>query len=348
MKAGVLYKKKDIKCDEYPEPSIKEGTVKINVKACGICKSDVPRVLNGTAHFYPIVLGHEFSGIVTEIADDVENVKVGDHVAGIPLIPCFKCKDCEAGNYSLCKNYSFIGSREQGAYADYVVVPKDNVLKIADEVSFEQGALFEPATVALHAFYLTKFNPEKAKNVAILGFGTIGLFATQWAKILGAEKVTVFIRNNDMIEKAKKYGADYVINTKDEDFIEKAKELTNGGYDYIFETAGNSETIKHSFKLASNKADICMVGTPTNDVVFTWQEWELVNRKEFNLTGSWMSYSKPWPGIEWKKTAECFKNGLLKYDKDIFHKIFELEEIDKAFECYEKEKVNGRILIKNK
>ena len=130
MKAVVCYGDGVVKYEEIQEPKVTPNTVKIRVKACGICGSDIPRAMARGAHSYPIVLGHEFSGIVNDIGRDVTSVKAGDHVVVAPLIPCHKCDDCKKGNYSLCKHYSFIGSRQQGANADYIVVPEQNVVKI--------------------------------------------------------------------------------------------------------------------------------------------------------------------------------------------------------------------------
>ncbi|MBR4418230.1 MAG: alcohol dehydrogenase catalytic domain-containing protein, partial [Victivallales bacterium] len=146
MKAAVLHASQDIRYEECPTPEIRPGCVKINVRACGICGSDIPRVLGDAAHFFPIVLGHEFSGEVVEIADDVKNVAVGDHVVCAPLIPCFDCPDCALGNFSLCKHYTFIGSRVFGGMAEYVVIPARNAVKFSAERNFEDAALLEPAT----------------------------------------------------------------------------------------------------------------------------------------------------------------------------------------------------------
>ena len=128
MKAAVVVANEDVQYLEIPEPEVKPGYVKIKVRYSGICGSDIPRVLHNGVHFYPIVLGHEFSGDVVEIGEGVTKVKVGDRVSGAPLVPCMKCEDCQKGNYSLCKHYSFIGSREQGSNADYVVVPEQNAV----------------------------------------------------------------------------------------------------------------------------------------------------------------------------------------------------------------------------
>ena len=142
MKAAVLHAKDDLRYEDYPTPKPGEGQVLVRVKAAGVCGSDIPRVLGDAAHFYPIILGHEFSGEVEAVGSGVDTVSVGDRVAGVPLIPCFDCSDCQKGNYSQCGNYSFVGSRIQGGFADYVVLPQRNVVKFDKTVSFEQGAFW--------------------------------------------------------------------------------------------------------------------------------------------------------------------------------------------------------------
>lgn len=347
MKAAVLYGNKDIRYDDFKTPELRPGTVKVRVAACGICGSDVPRVLDNGAHYYPIVLGHEFSGVVEETGEGVTSVKKGDHVVGAPLVPCHECVDCKNGNYSLCKNYSFIGSREQGAMAEYVVLPEINAVKIDPDIPLDRAALFEPSTVALHGINLTGYKP--GKKVAVLGCGTIGLLVLQWAKILGAENVTAFARSKGRLELACKFGANSVVNTSEEDFKEKSDMITGKrGFDYIFETAGAEQTMYQSFEIAGNRSEICFIGTPKHDLVFSPKLWENMNRKEFKLTGSWMSFSAPFPGSEWTMTAEYLKSGKLVFDDSMFHSKFSMRDVDKAFALYEKPgMVKGRILLVN-
>lgn len=345
MKAGVVYAKNDIRYDDIEKPSAGPGKVLIKVKYTGICGSDVPRVNADACHFFPNVLGHEFSGTIEEIGDGVTSLKPGDRVAGVPLVPCMKCEDCQKGNYSLCKHYSFIGSREYGSFAQYVVVPEKNAVKFEDEVSFEQGAFFEPATVALHG--LQRCDYTGGKTVAILGGGTIGMLTMQWAKIFGAAKVVVFDIVKERLDLGMRLGADAVINTLEEDYIEQAMSLTDGkGYDYVYETAGNTITMKMAFQLAANKAEVCFIGTPTRELSFTVSEWENMNRKEFKLTGSWMSYSAPFPGKEWELTAHYFKTGQLKFDDSFIYKKLGLSQIADGFEMFKTPgAVKGKILI---
>ncbi len=345
MKAGVVHAREDIRYEEIATPVPKKGQVLIKVKYTGICGSDIPRVNGDACHFFPNVLGHEFSGTVAEVGEGVTKLQVGDRVAGVPLVPCMECEDCQKGNYSLCKHYSFIGSREFGSFTEYVVVPERNAVKFEDSVSFEQGAFFEPATVALHG--LERVDYRGGKTVAILGGGTIGLFVMQWAKIFGAKKVVVFDIADERLELGKKLGATGGINTLQPDFMDQAMAMTDGkGFDYVYETAGNTITMKMAFKLAANKAQVCFVGTPTRELSFTVEEWENMNRKEFTMTGSWMSYSAPFPGHEWELTAHYFKTGELKFDESFIFKKIPLSQIADAFEMFKVPgTVKGKLLI---
>ena len=345
MKAGVVHAMNDIRYEDIKKPEIEPGKVIVKVKYTGICGSDVPRV-NGTAcHYYPNVLGHEFSGTVDEVGEGVTSVQKGDRVAGIPLVPCMKCEDCQKGNYSLCKHYSFIGSREFGSFAEYVLMPEKNVVKFDDSIAFDQGAFFEPATVALHG--LRRVDYKGGKTVAILGGGTIGMMTMQWAKIFGAKSVAVFDILDERLDLAKRLGADHGVNSGKDGFMDQVNEITDGkGFDYVYETAGNTITMKLAFKLAANKAGVCFIGTPTRELSFSVDEWENMNRKEFTLTGSWMSYSAPFPGDEWSLAAYYFKTGQLKFDESFIFKKIPLSQIADAFEMFKTPgTVKGKILI---
>ena len=347
MKAAVVVANEDVQYQEIEEPQAKPGWVKIKVKASGICGSDVPRVLNHGVHFYPIVLGHEFSGDVVEVGEGVTKVKVGDRVSGALLLPCMKCDDCQNGNFSLCKHYSFIGSRQQGSNADYVVIPEQNAIPFDPSISYEQGAMFEPSTVALHRLLQNDY--QGGRCVAILGCGTIGIFTMQWAKIFGSKKVVVFDISEERLDLAMRMGADAVINTTKENYMEEAMAITGGkGYEYVFETAGQVPTMHMAFELAANKAHVCFIGTPHADLTFTPKQWENMNRKEFKLTGSWMSYSSPFPGKEWDLTAHYFATGQLKFDPGFIYRKMPMSQAQEAFQLYKTPGlVKGKILLMN-
>jgi len=258
-----------------------------------------------------------------------------------------KCEDCQKGNYSLCKYYSFIGSRQQGSNAEYVVIPAKNAVVFDKNISYEQGALFEPSTVALHGILCNDY--QGGGYVAVLGGGTIGMFTMQWAKIFGSKKVVVFDISKERLKMAKRLGADGVINTLEEDYMEKAMAMTEGkGYAYVFETAGQPVTMRMGFAVAANKAHVCFIGTPHTELTFTPAIWENMNRKEFKLTGSWMSYSAPFPGPEWELTAHYFATGQLKYDQEMVFKKMPMSQAQKAFDMYKTPGlVQGKILLVN-
>lgn len=346
MRAAVLHAQGDIRYEEIEAPLIGRDEVLIEVKVTGICGSDVPRVLGKAAHYYPIVLGHEFSGIVADVGADVTGIKPGDRVTAAPLLPCHKCIDCQLGHFSQCKYYKFVGSSVFGSWAQYVKLPAVNVVKLPDEVSFEEGALFEPSTVAAHGIFSADFRPGFI--AAVLGTGTIGQLTVQWLRILGASRILAFDIDDEKLAQAERLGADIGINTARDGFVEEVHKLTDGrGIDYVFETAGVAFTQKLSLDVAANKGTICFIGTPTADLVLPPPLFERILRKELKLTGSWMSYSAPFPGKEWTLTAEAFSKGILKGDPMIFAK-FALSDIKKAFELYQKkEPIKGKIMLVN-
>ena len=356
MKAVVCYGDGVVKYDKVPEPEMRPDEVKIAVRACGICGSDIPRVMARGAHSYPIILGHEFAGEIAELGAEVNRtafaaggkmLSVGDRVTAAPLIPCHTCPSCRQGHYSLCEHYSFIGSRQPGAMAEYVTVPAANVVILPAGVTWRQGALFEPSTVSLHALRLTDFQP--GKSVAVLGGGTMGIFALQWARILGASKVVVLGRDRKHLELPARLGADAVISTLTPDYLQQAMDLTDGrGYDYVFEAAGAVETLKLSFALAAKRARVCMIGTPTREMCFSVRAWEQLNRKEMYVTGSWMSYSAPFPGEEWRMTGEQLASGAMQTPVEMFAGIYPMQEAAQAFERFrDRSNVKGRILLEN-
>lgn len=347
MKAAVLYGNNDLRYEEYPEPSVKPGFVKLKVCACGVCGSDMPRISNDGAHYYPIVLGHEFSGIITEVGEGVTSVAVNDHAVAVPLIPCLECQDCKEGYYSLCKNYTFIGSRIQGGFADYVVLPEKNVVKIDNKIPFEQAALCEPATVSLHGLKQAGF--KEGINVAIIGGGIIGQFALEWARILGAKTTTLLDVNEKPLEVAKRLGADHVVNSSKPDFMNEINDITEGrGFDFVAECVGATPTIKMALNMVKNHGMICMIGTPKAPVTLSVREWENINRKECFITGSWMSSNAPFPGDEWTLAAECFADGRLVFDEGMIHKRIPLSQPKILTDIFEnREVIQGRCMFIN-
>ena len=343
MKAAVLHGVEDIRYEEIDTPEIEEDEVLIRVKATGICGSDIPRVNSDAAHYYPIILGHEFSGEIAETGEGVTDLKKGDRVTGAPLIPDHNCIDCARGNYAQCSNYSFVGSRQSGSWAEYVKIPARNAVKLPDKVSYVQGAFFEPTTVGLHALFLMNF--QGGREVAVIGAGTIGLLAIQSAKALGAKRVFAFDIDDERLEVAAQYGADLCINTGKDGFKEIVNKKTNNrGFPVVLECAGVEFTEKLSLEMAANKGKVMFIGTPSKEISLKPSEFENINRKELMVRGSWMSYSAPFPGEEWDLAGHYFKKDKIKVEK-LIDRIIPMEDIDQAFKDIAQGNVKGKILL---
>lgn len=345
MKAAVVVGERDVRVQELPTPTPRPGEALVRVRLTGVCGSDIPRVLSNGAHFYPLVLGHEIAGEVAEVGDRSDAALVGRRVAVAPLLPCHECEFCAAGAYAQCPNYSFIGSRINGGMAEYVVAPVANLTVVADTVPFRDIALFEPSTVALHGVRHAGFEP--GGDVLVLGSGTIGLFTLQWVRILGAKRVAVVDVNPARLATATSLGADAVFDAREPDFLTTIKAWQGGsGFDWTFETAGQNATMQTAFTLAGVHSRVCFIGNSHQDLSFDHATFELMNRKEFTLTGSWMSYSAPWPGTEWSLTAECVADGRLKIIDELIHGVFSLEQVTEAFGLFEVPgAVTGKLLF---
>lgn len=341
MKAAVLKGNRDIVIEDKELGPIGQDDVRVTIFSCGICGSDIPRVLSNGAHFYPLILGHEFYGVVKEVGQNVSNFEKGDCVVGIPLKPCFECEDCKRGNYALCKNYKFVGSSLNGAYCDEMDIPQTNVFKIDKKIGNIYCCLFEPSAVALHAVKLC--DNIKGKNVAVVGGGTIGTLIANWAKIYGAKSISLFERDLNSVDTYKKMGINNVYISNDEQLIKaKIDAKADKGFDVVFDAAGTQPTLLYSLLIAANKAEICLVGTPTKDVTFGVKQWEIINRKELTIRGSWMCYSEPFPGAEWEETNQRLLSGELVFNESYFAGFFKLENTEKAFDFIEKGK-DGKI-----
>lgn len=343
MKAAVLYGQKDLRIEDVAKPICETDEVLVKVKATGICGSDIPRVLGTASHYYPNVFGHEFSGLVEAIGQGVSHLAVGDKVTVAPLKPCHKCEACLSGNHALCKHYSFIGSREFGAWAEYVKAPKRNVVKLPDTCGFVEGAFIEPITVALHGLYLMDFKPMS--SVAITGMGTIGLLTLQCAKIMGAREITVFDVEDNKLKIAKELGADHLINTLNEDVADRVKAITKGkGFEMVLETAGVPQTELLCLDIAGPKASVMYIGTPHKAFTIEPKQFEHMNRKELMVRGSWMSYSAPFPGKEWLMAAHYLGTGQIQVAPLIDRRI-SMEELPSAFEAIENKEVSGKVIV---
>jgi L-iditol 2-dehydrogenase len=268
------------------------------------------------------------AGEVVEVGPGVDPGLVGMRAALVPLIPCMRCEYCRQGLYSACTNYSFLGSRRAGGFAEYVPLPAGNLLPLPDGVDFEAGALIEPATVARHAMEMGRFAP--GQRVAVLGAGSIGLMAVQWLRMLGAAQILVSDVVEANLECAQRLGAHVTINALQENVVARMLEETGGGADLALELAGAPQTLAQSIQVARPRGAVVLNGNQPKDAAFPAEIMETITRKELGVYGTWMSYSAPFPGHEWTEAAAALQRGDLRVGEMITQR-FPLCEVEEVF-----------------
>jgi len=320
MKSVVIHAEGNVCVEERPEPQLQhDDDVKVRVVSSGLCGSDIPRIFAGGAHFYPITLGHEFSGYVEACGAAINDLRAGDAVACVPLLPCFDCPECRREFFSLCKHYQFVGSRSDGGNAEYIVVKRANLIALPKNMAIEDGAFIEPITVGLHAFHLA--GGCENKNVIIVGAGTIGLLAMQCARALGAKSVTAIDINPDKLQLASELGATYTFNSREQDVNTIAAGLEEARFDQlVLETAGTPQTVSLAIEIAGPRAQLALIGTLHHDLTLTAPVFGQILRKEMTLIGSWMNYSGPWPGEEWTTATHLLTEKKLMLEPLIAHR----------------------------
>jgi 2-desacetyl-2-hydroxyethyl bacteriochlorophyllide A dehydrogenase len=260
MKAAVWHGGKDVKIQEVPEPEVKTGEVLVRVKAAGICGSDV-HAFEGKSkrRVPPLILGHEFSGVVADVGTGVLDFRNGDRVVVEPAISCGKCEPCSNGRTDICLEIRFIGLHLPGAFAEYVTVPASKCYKLPDSVSFDEAALVEPLSVATHAVNMT---PTKVgDNLLIVGSGVVGLMILQVARLGISGSIFVSDLIDYKLDLAKRLGANVIIHSRREDVSKRVGELTKGkGVDVVMEAVGVQATLQQAMTVVKKGGMVTVTG----------------------------------------------------------------------------------------
>jgi L-iditol 2-dehydrogenase len=318
MKAAVLEDKGILTYQEVPTPEPAPGHVRLRVKAISICGSDIKRYVDGH-RLYPLILGHETSGIIDRVGEDVSDAYLGKHAAIIPLVPCFACEQCERGYYSACHNYSFIGSRQSGGFAEYVDLPERNAFILPDAVAFEQAALIEPSTVARHMLSLGDF--QRGQTAIVLGAGSVGLMLVQWLRILGASQIIVSDILDENLAIATSVGAHVALNPAKVDVVKEVQSILGDGADLALEATGVPRVLEQTLPITRPRGKVVLAGNQPLDQNLPLTFIENMMRREISLIGCFMSYSAPFPGHEWTETIAALLDGRLDMESLISHRF---------------------------
>ena len=322
MEALVLHGIGDLRHAQLPIPTVADGQVRVRIGYCGVCGSDIPRIFSKGTYSFPTVCGHEFAGTIDECGHDVGGFEIGDPVVVFPLLWCGKCDACESGKYVQCSEYDYLGSRSDGAFAEYVVAQKENIIRVPNGVSLEEAALTEPAAVAIHALRRIK-ESQVGKIVAIFGIGPIGLMVAQWARIIGAEKILLFDILKEKLILAKKLGFDNVYNTSIEKVVDVVNAETNGkGAHTCIEAAGAPKTYLYALGSVRRGGSVVFLGNPEEDVTLPAALISQVMRREVNIFGTWNSdYSISGNDDDWRTVLQAMATGKLNLASLITHKV---------------------------
>ena len=326
---------------DVAEPSIGEDDVLVRVKAAAICGTDLHIRKDNYPIEMPVIIGHEFSGVIEKTGANVRNWSAGDRVIAEGSVQnCGICPLCRTGYANLCSENKYLGIKAPGVFAEYASIPAKLLHKIPENISFEEAALAEPAAVAIDAL-LEKNRIQVGDFVVVLGCGPIGLLAGQVAKAVGARGVMITGRNTAVATRfkiAEELGVfDRIVNVEQEDLVAAVREATGGrGADIIFDTTGNTKAVAQALHAARRSGVIVIIGVGDRVLEIPWDTAirELL-KIHFCRGTSYGSFDK------FCSLAEAGKLNLTP----MISKVFPLEEWQKAFDSVESRESIKALLI---
>lgn len=343
MKAVVKYGKGKglVEMREVPEPKIKDDEVLIEVKAVSVCGSDLHIYHDSHPYWPPVVLGHEFSGVIAGVGKEVKNWRVGDRIVSETRTgSCGVCYTCQSGFPHVCEQKRAYGIGINGAFTKYVAGPARLLHHLPGNIPFEVGAVIEPTAICVTSLF-ERSQLQAGESVLITGPGPIGLISLAIAKAAGVRLVGVTGRSSDegiRFEKARELGADFTINVDKEDPVQKVLKMTDGlGVDILIETSGGGKAIYQAFEIVRRLGRICAIGISGKEEVPIPYDRGIFKalRYDFCFSSSWTA---------WERVIGLISKGLLLSEKLITHKL-PLEKWEEAFHLLENLQAAKVILI---
>ncbi len=326
---------------DVPEPQIAEDEVLIEVKAAGICGTDIHVKHDTFPYWPPVILGHEFSGEIVQLGARVADWSVGDRVVGEPhTLHCGQCYLCRRGHIQNCPHKRSPGWGIDGAFTRYIKYPPKLLHRIPESMTFDQAALVEP-TANTVTDIIERGTIDVGDFVVVMGPGPIGLLAAQTARAAGAARVMIVGAPADedlRLATARKLGIDHVVNFAEQDPVKLCQELTDGrGADLVIECSGAPPAIAQSVELVRKWGKICAIGlTGKRPVQLDWDAaMTKVITLYFNMSTEYAS---------WDKTIGLIADGKINVDLILTHKL-PLADWEKAFEAIESMEALKAVLV---
>lgn len=324
MRQAILVEPKHIEFKEVAEPKAADLTahqVLVNIKRIGICGSEI-HSYHGLhpATFYPVVQGHEYSGVVMAVGSEVTVCKPGDHITARPQLVCGKCNPCKRGQYNVCEHLRVQAFQADGAAQDFFVVDDDRVAKLPEGMSLDYGAMIEPSAVGAHASNRTDV---KGKNVVVSGAGTIGNLIAQFCIARGAKNVLITDVSDLRLAKARECGIKHTLNITKKTLKEAAQELFGEeGYQVGFEVAGVEVSIRSLMETIEKGSDIVVVAVFAKDPTLSMF---YLGEHELRLVGSMMYRHE-----DYLTAIDYVSKGIVNL-KPLVSNRFAFEEYDDAY-----------------
>lgn len=324
MRQAILVEPKHIEIKEVAEPKAADLTahqVLVNIKRIGICGSEI-HSYHGLhpATFYPVVQGHEYSGVVMAVGSEVTVCKPGDHITARPQLVCGKCNPCKRGQYNVCEHLRVQAFQADGAAQDFFVVDDDRVAKLPESMSLDYGAMIEPSAVGAHASNRTDV---KGKNVVVSGAGTIGNLIAQFCIARGAKNVLITDVSDLRLAKARECGIKHTLNITKKTLKEAAQELFGEeGYQVGFEVAGVEVSIRSLMETIEKGSDIVVVAVFAKDPALSMF---YLGEHELRLIGSMMYRHE-----DYLTAIDYVSKGIVNL-KPLVSNRFAFEEYDDAY-----------------
>ena len=319
----VMEKPHCITFREIPIPAVQDNQVLVKIKRIGVCGSDI-HVFHGEHPYvsYPLTQGHEVSGQIVQLGQNVSNFRVGQKVTIEPQIYCGCCHPCTHGKYNLCENLKVIGFQAPGTASEYFAADASKVTVLPDTLTYEEGAMIEPLSVAVHA--CKQAGDITGKNIAVLGAGPIGILVMQALKAFNAGKVLITDISDYRLNLARQCGADFICNTKSQDFAEHMEKcFGKDKADIIYDCAGNDITMNQAIQNARKGSMIVLVAVYVGQAHVDLAK---LNDSELDLNTSMMYRHEDY--IDAIKITEQGKVKL----KPLMSKHFTFKEYQKAYE----------------
>lgn len=348
MKAWVLHDIGDIRRQKAEKPQPERKEVLVAVKAAGICGSDIPRIYQNGAHCMPLIPGHEFAGVVEAAGADISPSWLGKRVGIFPLLPCKACAPCREKRYEMCRNYNYIGSRCNGAFAEYVSVPVWNLIELPETVTYEEAAMLEPMAVAVHAMRQAYLTGSGA--VVVCGMGTIGQLLLMFLLETKNNKILAIGNKDSQRCKALEMGlpADCFCDSRNEDPAGWLRKRTGGMEAAVFfECVGKNEVISFAIEHTAFGGQVVLVGNPYSDLRLEKTVYWKILRNQLTVKGTWNSSFTHETEDDWHYAIKRLSGGEIAPAGLISHR-FSMEELEKGFLIMrDKSEEYGKIMLVN-